>query len=299
MTTPTTRFWIGGRGNNPADNPNDWSPKGKPQPGDTLIANTPTPSTMNVSGDALAGNTLDVRGSLTINMSDNAVATVGDQLQASQFLDIHVAGTDTLTTMQQFQQWYASTKVTVELAPGANLTGSFLLGAGGSSSPQTASLTLTGAAGSTWHNENSVAQSAMGPMLINADVVGSGDIDINDGGYLELGKSVGAGQAIRVGPQVGSGGASLQIDAPNQFLASTELFNNGQIDLMGLATADSYTYQNDMLSIFSGGSVIDTLHLHDSTSNGFVVEPPTAGGSVYIAAITDLNNVPPGLPIHT
>jgi hypothetical protein len=51
---------------------------------------------MNVSGDALAGNTLDVRGSLTINMSDNAVATVGDQAQASyQFLDIHVAGTDT------------------------------------------------------------------------------------------------------------------------------------------------------------------------------------------------------------
>ena len=60
------------------------------------------------------------------------------------------------------------------------------------------------------------------------------------------------------------------------------MFNNGQIDLMGLPTADSYTYQNDMLSIFSGSSVIDTLHLHDSTPYGFVAEPPTAGASVNI-----------------
>ena len=151
MTTPTTRYWIGGRGNQ-ANNPNDWTPKGKPQAGDTLIANTPTPGTMNVTGNDLAGNTLVVRGSLTINTSDNAVATVGDQAQALyQFTDIHVAGTDTLTTLQQFQQWSAGTKVTVELNPGANLTGSFGLGAGGSGGPQTASLTLTGAAGSTWH----------------------------------------------------------------------------------------------------------------------------------------------------
>ena len=110
--------------------------------------------------------------------------------------------------------------------------------------------------------------------------------------------TVRAGQAIRVGPQVGSGDASLQIDAPNQFLASTELFNNGRIDLMGLATADRSTYQNDMLSIFSGNSLLDTLHLHDSTSNGFVVELPTVtgGSSVNIVAITD---PPPGLLIQT
>ena len=71
-----------------------------------------------------------------------------------------------------------------------------------------------------------------------------------------------------------------------------------EIDLVGLANAHSYTFKNDMLNIFSGNKIIDTLRLHDSTQYGFVVEPPTTGGSCNIVAIADPNNVPAGLPIH-
>jgi hypothetical protein len=52
-----------------------------------------------------------------------------------------------------------------------------------------------------------------------------------------------------------------------------------------------------MLKILSGSKVIDKLRLHDRTPNGFVVEPPTAAGSVHIVAITDTTNPPVGLPM--
>ena len=38
-----------------------------------------------------------------------------------------------------------------------------------------------------------------------------------------------------------------------------------EVDLVGLAKADSYTFENDMLSIFSGNCLIDRLKL---TNNG-------------------------------
>jgi len=67
---------------------------------------------------------------------------------------------------------------------------------------------------------------------------------------------------------------------------------------MGLTTADSYSYKNDMLNIFSGNKIIDTLRLHDSTQYGFVVEPPETRGTVSIVAIADPTNPLPSLPIH-
>jgi hypothetical protein len=69
-----------------------------------------------------------------------------------------------------------------------------------------------------------------------------------------------------------------------------------EIDLIGLATADSYTYRNDMLSIYSGKSAINRLHLTDQTLHGFVVEK--GAGRVNIVAILDPAHVPVGLPIH-
>ena len=70
-----------------------------------------------------------------------------------------------------------------------------------------------------------------------------------------------------------------------------------QIDLNGLLqAADGYSFKNDMLKIFSGKSVIDTLRLHDSTQYSFAVEKTAS--SFNIVAITDPSNRPVGLPIH-
>jgi hypothetical protein len=56
MATGTQRTWIG-CGNNEASNPNDWSPTGAPQPGNSLNMSA---GTINISGDALAGDTLTI-----------------------------------------------------------------------------------------------------------------------------------------------------------------------------------------------------------------------------------------------
>ena len=70
------RTWIGG-GNNNANKLADWSPHGVPQPGDTLTMADGT--TMNLTGDQLAGDALNVNSglnntpSVTVNISGNAL----------------------------------------------------------------------------------------------------------------------------------------------------------------------------------------------------------------------------------
>src|SRR5262249_51389600 len=126
-------------------------------------------------------------------------------------------------------------------------------------------------------------------------------------GRLEFASSVGPDQSVSVrgigGGQVHTGGGFLQIDRPDQFLGSVSISYTPElsqgtpmVDLVGLAQADSYTYQKDLglLSIFSGNSIIDTLHLTDNTPNSFVVQE--TAGSVFITAIGDPLNPPPGLP---
>lgn len=120
------------------------------------------------------------------------------------------------------------------------------------------------------------------------DVAITGNSVLQDDGTLEIGDSVDRGIMLNAARR-------LRIDHPNQFLGSVQ-FSSGEIDLESLAKADSYTYQNDMLSIFSGKSVIDTLRLADLTPHGFVVEKTS--GSVNILAITDPTNPPVGLPIY-
>ena len=67
----------------------------------------------------------------------------------------------------------------------------------------------------------------------------------------------------------------------------------------GLAKADSYTFQNDMLSIYQGKKSIDTLRLHDNTSYGLEIDKTHTG--VRVLAYVDASHTPVGtpLPIHT
>jgi hypothetical protein len=78
-----------------------------------------------------------------------------------------------------------------------------------------------------------------------------------------------------------------------------------QIDLVGLAKADSYTYAKDMLSIYSHNRVIDTLRLTNQ-SGAFASDPPhdllisKSGSNVWVTE-QGLSSPPPGsiqLPLH-
>ena len=94
----TDRTWLGG-GNNHARNPNDWSPAGAPQPGDTLSMLN---GTMNVRDDDLAGNAVHVGdpitgGQDTFNLSHHPVLAVVQQNQdTSSETTVNVSGRDTL-----------------------------------------------------------------------------------------------------------------------------------------------------------------------------------------------------------
>ncbi len=100
----TSRIWIGGADNN-AGNPQNWSPTGAPQPGDTLVLldNGPFHAfTLHIRGNDLAGNTLtigqtrDSGPAFTLNLSDHAHATVRAGILSQVKTKINVAGTDTL-----------------------------------------------------------------------------------------------------------------------------------------------------------------------------------------------------------
>jgi len=308
----TSLTWVGG-GNNKASNPLDWSPHQAPEPGDFLrvlaIPASPGPFTMNVGGNDLTGDPLSINlfvpSSFTANLSHKAVMSAfvspshaTFNLSQDSTLDVstsygtamvNISGNDTAT----ISPWRGGAIVNLE--DGAKWNGTFSTAAG--------IVTVEGGADSAFNNNGTSfegsSDAAGSSATIGVDVIGSGDFQIASSSHIEFAKSVGPNQSI-------SDGGWVQIDQPNQFDASVTLVSSSsvfapspaEIDLMGLTTADSYSYKNDMLNIFSGNKIIDTLRLHDSTQYGFVVEPPETRGTVSIVAIADPTNPLPSLPIH-
>ena len=112
-----------------------------------------------------------------------------------------------------------------------------------------------------------------------------------------------SGQTISVAGDPGRDLAShVRVDQPDAFHGAVNLNIFGELDLQGLANADSYTFQNDMLSIYSGGTVLDTVRLTAPPA------PPTLSGNFDLAVYqtptgvaVDRGYVPPGgtmLPMH-
>ncbi|HVY16240.1 MAG TPA: hypothetical protein VHB27_13530 [Rhodopila sp.] len=323
----TTLTWTGG-GNNRASNPDDWSPNQAPAPGDTLLMQGQgTPYAIDIRGDDLAGNPLTLLfAEVTANLSHRAVASLNGTGASGTFnlshrstltsevsqgegvynlsgrSTLNLGGAESASTINisgratailgANQSGYRSS-YTVNLDQYAKWSGTF--DAFGAISGQ---VVVNGAEGSRFDN-NGASSVDYARATIGADVVGAGSFNIvsSPSSRIEFMKSVGRNQSI-------SDGGFVQVDRPDLFRATVTLdaAQSGlpapEIDLMNLAAADSYTFKNDMLKIFSGDQVIDKLHLHDSTQHGFVVEAPTAGGAVKIVAITDPTHAPAGLPLH-
>lgn len=324
----TIRQWIGG-GNNQASNPNDWSPTGVPQPGDSL--SVIGSNTMNVSDDDLAGNTLSVipaggafvanlskatmsafaefDGTSTFNLAQSSLNlstfrdfdTVNLSQNSSLTLDsnggvstINIDGKDTANITAE-----AFARPTINLAKGSQWNGTFSIRNG----PDT--LVVNGAANSVFNNTGNSDIGGESSATINAAVSGIGRFSVlpdpvsSSGFQLEFGGSVSPLQSV-------ADTGLVKIDQPNAFDATVTLSSApdspasnrpSEIDLVGLANADSYTFKNDMLNIWSGNKVIDTLRLHDSTAFGFGVAK--VGGDVQVVALTSSGETLPGaLPIH-
>jgi hypothetical protein len=120
--------------------------------------------------------------------------------------------------------------------------------------------------------DNNGASSVTGTAIIGANVVGNGGIsqfNSHTNGKLEFLHSVGPGQSIHIAGYAQYGGEHgvLQIDDPSAFHAEETDLGFGEIILKGMH-ATSYAWQHDMLSMYQGNRVVDTMHVYtDRTWN--------------------------------
>jgi hypothetical protein len=248
----TNRTWIGG-GNNNAKNPRDWSPKGAPRPNDNLVM---THGDMNVSGNALAGDTLSVDapfGAPPIDINTRAKAGLDLSVRGSGHVNVHVDGTVILTDL-------------VQNAAHLKFSGGTIRFIGTS--------TFNGDGGSTGST-----------VFDDSNLVGSGTLRLlggdHDGDAMEIDGSVGRGLTFELG-----GGAptmSLRIDDPGKFHGLIDLtpatsppFPSlfGFVAFMGLH-ATSANLHDDMLLMFDCRKLVDTVRL--SGGSGLQLEQNSQG----------------------
>ena len=294
----TDRTWLGG-GNNNARNPHDWSPTGAPQPGDTLSMFNG--GTMNVRDDDLAGNAVHVGDSAgrqeTFNLSHHALLAVVQNVDTGSETTVNVHGRDTLRFSSIFP---SGPQLTVNLDHHARLTASFNMVFG--------SLTVNGDDKAKLINDENNSLSGV-HTVITPDVLGIGSFKAGTaqgvGGFLEFGHSVSRDQSVTVsGDPERSLATVLKIDKPREFDAAVTMQAKTETDLVGLAKADSYTFENDMLKIFSGNCLIDRLRL---TNDGTFIGQPhdlvvSKSGSDVFLTQAGLTSPPIGstmLPLHT
>jgi hypothetical protein len=269
---------------------------------------------MNVRGNDLAGDTMSIGGAnpiidmshhatvnvtqigfsdSTFNLSRHSTLNINQVVQAH--LLVNVSGNDHLTFKLS-----AGSRGTIDLARHATWHGTFSIG-----SFNTPFLTVNGAAHSVFDNDGTSVVAGLSQVKIDANVAGTGSFDVHS--LIEFGKFVGREQSVVINSTQDGDQGVVKIDQPHEFFGSvtmnfippTHPFSQQtapEIDLNGLANADSYLYRKDVLVIYSGKTAIDVLRLHDATANGFVVEQTP--GSVHVVAITDPANPPVGLPVH-
>lgn len=289
----TTDVWIGG-GSNEASDPAGWL-TGLPIAGETLMTGGPQGSafTMKVQGNQLAGDMISSAGcALTIEASGKAVvhSTVGYRgdvtfdlsQQSTLYLSagylgkatVNLSGTDTLII-----DGSSLGCPVVNLAAHSEWIGAF----------RTDYAQITAGTGATFDNDGASTVLSGGPgpsdVVLPVSVIGKGSFSVAAGARLEFMKPVGAQQSV-------TNQGTLAIDA--QFSGAVAL-QAGEIDLAGLASADGYAFKADMLRVYAGGQLIDTLRLSDQTPFGFEVEKTAAG--IGIVAYADTSRTPVGMPL--
>ena len=265
---PVTLTWVGG-GNNLASNPADWSPALKPQPGDSLVMGS---GTMNLSGKALAGDTLSIRpgANVTINTIGNATLDLSNTTPGAAInINADPAGTLRLT---------------------ATLGGTNLTASGG----RIAFIgTSTFAAFTTKLSDN---------------LVGTGTVQLFGGNAsgetMEIDGSVGHKLNFQIssGP---IGDAGLVIDQPAAFHAAITFQSEGYVSFTGLH-ATSAELMDGILKLFNGDTLVNATRFAETagaTSLGPLQVEQTSVGVAVSVGFGGEHFQPGGpgtiLPLHT
>ena len=236
------RTWTGGA-NNDAANPNDWSPTGAPQPGDSLTMGA---GTINLSGNDLAGDTLSVSPFTASGPSE--VADIG--VKATATLDLSVLlGTANVTVAPH-------TLLTIN----AHVNAGYLNVSGG---------TLRFIGTSTFDAYKTV---------LSDSVTGNGTLDLyganSTGAFMQVKGAVGAGLTFNISSN-GAGDAGLQIDHPGTFLGNIRL-QSGFAAFMGLHAMSASMF-GDVLAMFNGGRLVDMVRMTDTGGSGLQIQQNADG----------------------
>lgn len=281
-----TRTWLGIL-NNDANNPNNWTPSGPLKADDTLVINNG--GTVDISGKALSDNLFEVAPSTTgldptLNLRNTSVniETINqpwlfNEVEGSHFI-LHASGHDTLNG--------DISDATVKLDDHSKLlfTGRMTF------------LNIDGSSNSEFINDGTVTMVAgTGNATINTDLGGTGSINIIQQEFqtLTFGGKVGQGQTVNV-----NGNDNLIIDKPESFLGLVNLHPHSPtgfgVSLLGVI-ATSYDYFNDILRLYNGDNVVDTLRLYAAGASTLRIEQETNGVRI---AFGQGEYIPPHLPIH-
>jgi hypothetical protein len=172
--------------------------------------------------------------------------------------------------------------VTINLADNSKWIGSFNGGAYGVAE---AVVQATGGGSGTFDNTNSTSFSSM---IVDANVVGTGIFSVVAGHVspkLEFMHAVGAGQSIDIGGGgYGDAYGTLLIDDPQAFHASVTL-GFGDMILEGLK-ATSYSLAADILALYNGNSVVETVKLSLLAFTAAENEPSDFGVSQTASGIS-------------
>lgn len=266
--------WIGG-GNNEASNPDDWSPPQLPAPEDTLNMSG---GTINISNFNMINSPLDSIGNTTINLSDgSSVLAVVNKGTAT----VNIKGTNTLELDPTSNGGAAN----VNLAAHSTWIGDIQV---------SGSVNIDGGPSAAFENSLTNGFDSFvfggGSATVDAKVIGAGLFSVRNGTLTFL-HSVSAGQTVdmlplnptEVGPPI------VNLDDPKRFAGTIVITNPAsEITLAGLAAATSYGFTNDLLSIYTGGRVIDTLSLENDAGQALTVQKQGGVVTVDFGATTNL-----------
>ncbi len=232
---PIALMWVGG-GSNLASDPAEWTPAVAPAPGDTLKMNA---GTMNLSGNALAGDTLSVGGT-------NPAGPV----------DINVGGGHTTLNLNATSVLGAR-NVSVDVAADGVLKLNAQVAHLGDLNISGGTISFIGANIFGSFNQ-----------AISSKLTGNATIDLFGGNAagetMKIGGAVGRGLKFDVSAP-GPSDAGLQIDHPGQFKGSITL-NSGYVALEGIH-ATSGELRDGILDLFNGTKLVSSTRLADG-SNG-------------------------------
>ena len=292
-----TKYWNGS--NDSFSTAADWSPAGVPASGDTAVITGGTPSLVSTT---LTGTTVDL---LSSNASSAGLLMVLSTIGAGSTVYVGASTTDavltingTVTNSGALALVSTGSGTASLVMPGTATASGVLVNQGSLIADGAANIyTLSSASPTGLVNnglftiENDTGRA--GTLFVQAEVSGTGAINVNNGTFTDFTRGVGAGQTVTFG----AGTERVEFDAPGQVFATfAGLSPTSSIVLTGVTyTGLNYATtgaNSGSLQFLQGNTVVDSVAFSGNYApNSFNVGTTTTNG-VPFTTITGTGAAP-------